>query len=386
MKSLPFLLFFTVFSMVVTGMHAYVWLRVIHDPALGPTWTEPLQLVWFVLAAACPIAIVLGRTLPRRLGNPISRLAYGWFGLLTLLLCFLLLAEPLRYLLITKPSDVVSIARLLAYASLAGVLVLLVHGTYRALATPQVKHIRLKLDSFPAELSGFRLVQISDVHIGPSLGREWLSRVVARINELEPDLIAITGDLVDGSVSRLAPEVEPLRHLKSRHGTYFVTGNHEYYSGAASWLDALRRLNIKPLRNESVAIGERGNNFRLVGVDDWNAFGEGHGRDLPRALAERTSGQTTILLAHQPKQIHEAADLGVTLQLSGHTHGGQIFPFHFFVRLQQPFVAGLHRVKNTQLYISRGTGFWGPPLRVGAPPEITLLELSPADGKSTQTD
>jgi len=180
-------------------------------------------------------------------------------------------------------------------------------------------------------------------------------------------------------VYRLASEVEPLRTLRSRHGTYFVTGNHEYYSGADAWLEQLARLDVRTLRNEHVAIGTDEASFDLAGVDDWRAFGHGHGRDLERALSGRADNRCTVLLAHQPKQIHEAAQLGVTLQLSGHTHGGQIFPFHFFVRLQQPFVAGLHRVKNTLLYISRGTGFWGPPLRVGAPPEITLLELEPAE-------
>ncbi|MFP6687527.1 MAG: hypothetical protein VB934_22600, partial [Polyangiaceae bacterium] len=166
MKSLAFLVFFTVFSMVLSAMHGYVWLRVIHDPALGPAWTGTLQVAWIVLGTACPVAIILGRMLPRRLGNPISRFAYGWFGLLTLLFCFLLFTEPLRYLLIAQPSDVAGIARLLAVGSLGAVGLLLVHGTYRALATPQVKHVRLELNSFPAGLSGFRLVQISDVHIG----------------------------------------------------------------------------------------------------------------------------------------------------------------------------------------------------------------------------
>jgi predicted MPP superfamily phosphohydrolase len=207
------------------------------------------------------------------------------------------------------------------------------------------------------------------------LGKSWLTRIVEQVNALEPDAVVITGDLVDGSVRRLREHVAPLSELRAKHGVYFVTGNHEYYSGVDAWLTELTRLGVRTLRNERVAIGDHDASFDLAGVDDWRAFGRGHGRDLARAVAGRDARRELVLLAHQPKQAREAAHHGVGLQLSGHTHGGQIFPWNLFVRLEQPFVAGLARLGDTQIYVSRGTGYWGPPMRVAAPAEITLLTL-----------
>jgi predicted MPP superfamily phosphohydrolase len=378
MTSMFFAAFVFVFSAVLFGMHGYGWLRLIHDSALEPGLTTTLGQCWLALAVACPLSIFSDRLLPRPLAAVVVRLGYVWFGLLTLLSCVLLVTEPVRYALVAGGVDVVSVARALSVSSIVGVGLLLGFGVVRAFTVPAVKRVPLALAAFPEALSGFRIVQISDLHIGPTLGREWLQQVVARVNDSQPDLIVITGDLVDGSVERLGPQVEPLRDLRAVHGVYFVTGNHEYYSGADAWLAALGKLGVTALRNERVSIGDGAASFDLAGVDDWHAFGHGHGRDLQRALSGQSPARATVLLAHQPKQIHEAAEHGVMLQLSGHTHGGQIFPFHFFVRLQQPFIAGVHRVKDTVLYISRGTGFWGPPVRLGAPPEITLLELSRA--------
>jgi predicted MPP superfamily phosphohydrolase len=192
-----------------------------------------------------------------------------------------------------------------------------------------------------------------------------------------PDVIVLTGDLVDGSVEALAQHVAPLGQLRARYGVYFITGNHEYYSGVDAWLAHLMTLGIRPLRNERVTLGEGPMALELAGIDDWTAshFGGGHGADLPRALAGRDTNRELILLAHQPKAVHEAAEHGVGLMLSGHTHGGQIFPFGVLVRLAQPFVRGLHSVGETQIYVNRGTGYWGPPMRLGSAPEITLVTL-----------
>jgi predicted MPP superfamily phosphohydrolase len=190
-------------------------------------------------------------------------------------------------------------------------------------------------------------------------------------------MVVITGDLVDGSVAELEPHVEPLKRLRAKDGVYFVTGNHEYYSGANAWIAHLESLGIRVLRNERVPIrGEHG--FDLAGVDDWTAhqFGGEHGMNLEKALSGRDPDRAVVLLAHQPKAIVEAGARGVDLQLSGHTHGGQLFPFNFLVGLQQPYVAGLHDHGATKIYVSRGTGYWGPPMRVGAPAEITRIELA----------
>src|SRR5262249_20380248 len=229
----------------------------------------------------------------------------------------------------------------------------------------------------PRSLAGYRIAQITDLHVGPTIGRAYLEDIVQRVNALEPDLVAVTGDLVDGSVEQLGPHVEPIAQLRAPDGVFFVTGNHEYFvRGLEKWLDFLRARGVRVLRNERVSIrGSHG--FDLVGIDDLTAksYGRGHGADLERALAGRQHDKPVVLLAHQPRQVKDAVAHGVDLQLSGHTHGGQIFPFSLLVRLFEPFLAGGFKLGQTQLYVSRGTGYWGPPMRLGAPSEITLIEL-----------
>jgi predicted MPP superfamily phosphohydrolase len=212
------------------------------------------------------------------------------------------------------------------------------------------------------------------VHVGPTLGREFIEELVARTNAENPDIVAITGDLVDGSVEQLREHVAPLAKLRAKHGVYFVTGNHEYYSGVDEWIGELGRIGVKVLRNERVSLAD---GLDLAGVDDHSAkqMRDDHGPDLGRALAGRDTSRALVLLAHQPRAIHEAAKHGVDLQLSGHTHGGQIWPWNFMVRLQQPYVAGLVKHGDTQLYVSSGTGYWGPPMRLGTTPEITKIVL-----------
>jgi predicted MPP superfamily phosphohydrolase len=241
-----------------------------------------------------------------------------------------------------------------------------------------VRRVDVSLARLPTVHDGFRLVQLSDIHVGSTIGRAFVEDVVRRANELGPDLVAITGDLVDGSVADLAEAVAPLAGLRARHGVYFVTGNHEYYSGAEAWIAELPRLGIRVLRNERVSIGAGAEAFDLAGIDDHSAErfgGMPHDAAIARALGDRDPTREVVLLAHQPRSFAEAARLGVGLQLSGHTHGGQIWPFGVIVQLSQPFLAGLHRQGASQIYVSRGTGYWGPPMRLGAPAEITELVL-----------
>jgi predicted MPP superfamily phosphohydrolase len=241
----------------------------------------------------------------------------------------------------------------------------------------ETKRVRIALARLPQSLSGYRIAQITDLHVGPTIGRAYVEDIVQRVNALKPDLVAVTGDLVDGSVEQLGSLVEPIAQLKAPDGTFFVTGNHEYFApGLERWLRFLKERGLRVLRNERVPIrGSEG--FDLAGIDDLTAksYGRGHGADLPRALAARNQARALVLLAHQPRQVKEAVALGVDLQLSGHTHGGQIFPFSLLVRLFEPRLAGLFKLGHTQLYVSRGTGYWGPPMRLGAPAEITLIEL-----------
>jgi predicted MPP superfamily phosphohydrolase len=205
-------------------------------------------------------------------------------------------------------------------------------------------------------------------------------RVVEQVNALRPDLVAVTGDLVDGSVRDLGRAVAQLGRLEARHGVFFVTGNHEYYSGVGSWVAELGRLGIRVLRNERVVIGDAGASLDLAGVDDWGARRYGAGADLGRALDGRDPDRALVLLAHQPRGVEEAVRAGVELQLSGHTHGGQIFPFSLLVGAVYPYVRGLYAHeegdRSGHVYVSRGTGYWGPPLRLGSPPEIAKIVLT----------
>jgi predicted MPP superfamily phosphohydrolase len=251
-------------------------------------------------------------------------------------------------------------------------------GCFNARRQPQVVEVDIPLPDLPDALHGLTITQISDIHVGPTIKRGYVDRIVDQVNAIDSDLIAITGDLVDGLVHELSTHTQPLARLQARHGTFFVTGNHEYYSGAAAWVQELRRLGLSVLQNQHVVLNHEGTPFVLAGVTDFTAhhFDERQRSDPKGAMAGAPAEATLrILLAHQPRSAHAAEAAGFNLQLSGHTHGGQFFPWNFFVRLQQPFTAGLHRLNDLWVYTSRGTGYWGPPKRLGAPAEITRLRL-----------
>ncbi|WP_143145034.1 metallophosphoesterase, partial [Streptomyces humi] len=245
-------------------------------------------------------------------------------------------------------------------------------GTYGVLRGPRVKRVTVPLAKLPRAAHGYRIAVVSDIHLGPILGRGFAQQVVDTVNATQPDLIAVVGDLVDGSVKDLGPAAAPLAQLSARHGAYFVTGNHEYFSGAAQWVEEVRRLGLHPLENARTELAH----FDLAGVNDIAGESTGQGPDFDRALAGRDPARACVLLAHQPVQIHEAVRHHVDLQLSGHTHGGQLWPGNFIAAAANPTVAGLDRYGDTQLYVSRGAGAWGPPTRVGAPSDITVIELA----------
>jgi predicted MPP superfamily phosphohydrolase len=254
-------------------------------------------------------------------------------------------------------------------------------GFFNARRLAKVVHVTIPLDNLPAALDGFTIVQISDLHIGSTIRRDFVQAVVDRVNKLNPDVIALTGDIVDGYVDQLAGEVTPLAGLCARHGAYLVTGNHEYYHGADEWIAAFRRLGLLPLMNEHAVLDHNGAALIVAGINDFSANNSTHHHvsDPRAALSDCPEGAPKILLAHQPRSASAVAAAGADLQLSGHTHGGQFWPWNYFVRLQQPYVAGLHRLGRMWVYTSRGTGYWGPPKRFGAPSEITLITLSRAN-------
>lgn len=379
-----YLVFFVVALLVLGSAHSYVWARLVRDAALPKPWSRVATGALAVLFVVLLTGFISVRTMSRSTAAVFTWVGYTWLGLLFFLVLSLAVTDLVKRLAVRPlvkgtpddPERRQAVARLFGgVAALMGIGVSGV-GLAAALSPVAVSRVRVAIDRLGKSKAGYRIVQITDVHVGPTIGKGFIEDVVARINALKPDLIAITGDLVDGSVHDLAEHVAPLGRLQAKDGVFFVTGNHEYYSGADAWIAHLGTLGVRVLRNERVRIGGD-DGFDLAGIDDASSRGQshGHGPDLPKALAGRDASRACVLLAHQPKGIDLADALGVDLQLSGHTHGGQMIPWNFLVRLQQPFVAGLHKLARAQIYVSRGTGYWGPPMRVGAPAEITEIEL-----------
>jgi len=238
---------------------------------------------------------------------------------------------------------------------------------------PGVRRVSIAIENLPSQLEGYRIVQWSDVHVGPTIRRRFVQTLVDRTNELDADAIVITGDLIDGPLAQLRDEIEPLRELQARDGVFYVTGNHEYYWRADEWTTHLERLGISFLKNDHRIIARDGASLVIAGVTD-PVGRDSHKPDPQRALAGAPDA-VKVLLSHRPQTAQIASSLGVDLQLSGHTHGGQFFPFNLIIKKFQPIVAGLHRIGRTWLYVNRGTGYWGPPSRLGVRGEITVIEL-----------
>jgi hypothetical protein len=249
------------------------------------------------------------------------------------------------------------------------------YGVRTALGPPQLDRVQIPLAKLPRAMDGTRIAVVSDIHIGPLTGTNHVRRIVDLINSVDADVVAIVGDLVDGTVAELGPGAAALADIRARHGAYFVTGNHEYYSGHEEWIAEVARLGIRPLRNERLEIPARGGVLDLAGVNDVGGDAYGDGPDMAKALGGRDPARPVVLMAHQPRQAFEAAKHGVDLQVSGHTHGGQMMPFNLLIPLQQPVTKGLGVVDGVPVYVTNGAGFWGPPVRVGAPPQVTLINL-----------
>jgi len=366
------LLFAVLYGSIIGLSHWLLLLRLVLLPGVPSPYAE-LAVGAFTAFGLClfirPFTEHLfGERLFRFLAWP----TFVWMGVCFFLLISLLASD----VVLSLPGAGVS-ARVQAAFVGSTALVLSASGLALALAPPNVTHITVEIARWPAGLDGFRIVQISDIHIGAILDRRFARRIAERVNGLRADLVAVTGDLVDGGVDRLGVEVEPLRALASRCGTFFVTGNHDYFSRVDPWVAKVRQLGWRVLRNERVAIGEGDAVFDLAGVDDHLArrFGHDSGADVERALAGRDPDRAVVLLAHNPNQFDEAARYGVDLQLSGHTHGGQMWPFGYLVRLATRYVSGLFRKDGSVLYVCRGTGFWGPPMRLFRRGEIAEITI-----------
>jgi predicted MPP superfamily phosphohydrolase len=371
-------------ALLTALFHAYIGWRILPDLELGPVGMG-LGIVFLLISAVfTPLGVLARWIKPRELADRIAWVGLILMGLyssllvLTILRDLFLLVASLAQYAIPSLGGLGELRHLTAFIvpSLALFLTLLGFGNARRRA--QVIQVDVPIRDLPKALEGFRIAQISDIHVGPTIKKPYLAKIVAAVNALEVDLIAITGDLVDGSVTELSDQTAPLAGLAARHGTFFVTGNHEYYSGAVEWTEELKRLGLNVLLNEHVVLEHEGASLVVAGVTDYTAhhFDPAQKSDPDAALAGAPLNvRVRVLLAHQPRTAMAAERAGFSLQLSGHTHGGQFFPWNYFVRLQQPFTAGLHRLGELWVYTSRGTGYWGPPKRVGAPSEITHLRL-----------
>lgn len=365
---------------VMALLHIYIGLRLLPDLPIGTTGRVAGVAFLLISCVLMPLGL-MARSIERQ---PLAdRLAWaglltmGWFSSLLVLTLLRDIVLGLAALLLSN-SDTAFMASGSAIAVLVLTALATLIGLVNARRRAQVVDVDVPIAGLPASLQGFTIVQISDIHVGPTIKRGYLDAIVDTVNRLDADMIAVTGDLVDGSVEQLASHTEPLSRLAARHGSYFVTGNHEYYSGEPAWTAEFRRLGLRVLTNEHVVLQHEGAELVVAGVPDYSAhhFDPAQRSDPHAALkGAPPEAAPRILLAHQPRTAPAAAAAGFDLQLSGHTHGGQFWPWNHFVRFQQPYTAGLHRLNALWVYTSRGTGYWGPPKRFGAPSEITRLRL-----------
>lgn len=378
-----FVIMFSVVFTLLFATHGYLGWRHISPSGL----TGAARVAAWALVVTMAAMLLVGFTARFWLKPPLADIA-SWIGFVCLgLFSFVFVTTVLRDViwLFAKvgrvlPEDLERRTMLLRITNLA-VLgtsgVLTAAGVAGARRRAAIVDVTVPIVGLPVALEGFTIAQITDVHVGPTIKRGYIEAIVEGVNSIDADLVAVTGDVVDGTVADLAEHIAPFAHLRGKHGVFFCTGNHEYYSGADEWVAELTRLGLRCLMNEHVVIDHNGAAVAVAGVTDFNAEHvlPAHSSNPQRALANAPAEAFKLLLAHQPRSCTAAAEAGVQLQLSGHTHGGQFIPWNFFVKLQQPFVAGLDRFKDMWVYTSRGTGYWGPPVRVGAPSEITRLRL-----------
>ena len=370
-------------------MHGYVAWRIIPTLGFSSSQTILAYTTVFILSLLPILPIILRMSgNESKLIDKFSFVGYTSLGFFTLSF-FIFVAKDLVFQLIAllghiinednpfdnSKRDFIKKSITLGIIGISGTATGL--GFYNSRKGPSVIKHDIFLESLPESFNNFTIAQISDLHIGPTIKRPYVENVLDKISILNPDLIAVTGDLVDGSVQHLRPDLAPLKDMIAPFGTYFVTGNHEYYSGVDLWLDETDRLGMKNLINSNELISRSGDQIAIAGITDLKAhqIKPAHKSDPGLALRSVPDNITKIVLAHQPNSIHSVHEIGADLQLSGHTHGGQFWPFTYLTKLVNPYIAGFYDHYGTQIYVNRGTGYWGPPLRIGVPAEITLIRL-----------
>jgi hypothetical protein len=379
------------FGLVFSGsLHLYVWSRATDVLELSRRRRRMLGAFVLLMMLSVPFT-TSARLWAPELASILSWIALPWLAFIGLATVALLASDLPRFVAwlgrkIRRQPEAAGLSRREFLSRVTGGAALAVagasvgRGVLEARGDHEVVTVEVPLAKLPKALDGFSIVQLSDLHTGMTIDKAFVQRVVDRANALSPDLLALTGDLIDGPVASLEGDVAPLAQLRAPYGVFAVTGNHEYYSGVDEWIAAITKLGVRYLRNERVTIARDGAAFDLAGVDDHSAYQWlGHGEDLPKAIAGRDPSRALVLLAHQPRQVRHASEHGVDLQLSGHTHGGQIWPWHYIVKVQQGgLLAGSYDVAGTKLYVTRGCGYWGPPVRLLAPLEITRIILRSA--------
>lgn len=364
----------TVLISLIVAFHLYLGLRLIRDAGVPQPMAALLWGALWAFFVSIFAGFIGGRVLPKPLAHMLQWVGFGWMGAFGLLLVGTAASDLGLWLGSRNTDPLWLVWRAVAVAAVT--VPTLVYGFWVG-RRPEIKRLTIDIPGLGAGLDGLRIVQISDVHIGETLGKKFAQHVADMVNSLKPDLVAVTGDMIDGSVARLRDEVAPLGTMQARHGVFFVTGNHEYYSGGSAWEAEARRLGMTVLHNEHRVIEQAGSRLVVGGVTDLEGarFSQSHVPSVDVAFSGAPTGVPRVLLAHQPRFAKAAAAHRVSLMLSGHTHGGQMFPFMFLVRLQQPVVGGFAVLSGVPTYTSNGTGYWGPPFRVGPRGEVTEITL-----------
>lgn len=375
--------FLTVLIVVLLLLHGIPWWRLV----LAPHWPVAVTLVGSAVAVVAligfPLAMWKGHGRAHRDG--LAVVGDTWLGILWQLFTWTILGEILDLIMALGGVQAPGRQRWVAVIVVLWVALLCSWGMWQARRIPPVRTVEVSLPRLGSGLDGLRVALIADTHYGPINRARWSAGLVDRVNGLDADLLAHAGDLTDGSVDRRREQVAPLGRARASLARVYITGNHEYMSGAPEWVAHMGDLGWTVLHNRNIVLERGGSRLVVAGIDDLTAksSGEpGHAADLPGALEGVDPDLPIVLLAHQPKSVRVSAPAGVDLQLSGHTHGGQMWPFHHIVRAEQGALAGLSRHgERTLLYTSRGCGFWGPPFRIFAPNEITLLILRSGQGR-----
>ncbi len=359
------IIFITIASTVYFGIHYFVFKSLTRSILQSQDLQKILAWLFWISGLSFIAHQFMGHTLNIHL---LGYYAYTWMGVIAIAFFFFLLQRGLAKFFPAQNNP-------LAIFFLVIIGLISLYSLFNGMQTPRVKTVTIPVKQLPQSMSGFTIVQLSDMHLDGYKGMGVIAKIVARVNALKPDLIVITGDLIDGDVSEDPAFCQQLKQLTARHGVLAITGNHEYYAGLQTFLHLAQCSNITVLRNQAITLS---NGLQVIGLEDdeGQRFNSG-GPDLEKAMVGCDASKPIILLYHRPFFSATAIQKGVDLQLSGHTHAGQIPPMDLLVWLYYKYPAGLYEKDGSYIYTSPGTGYWGPAMRFLSKSEITLFRLVP---------